>query len=148
MKKVLILAVAMTTTLGVTAVQADGHKGGREKPAFTELDANNDGKVTQAEMLQFRQAKGAERFAAADTNNDGKLSKDELTAAADGRRARRVEKMMDRLDANNDGFLEQSEMAPKEGRGSRMFSRADKDGDGALSQAEYDALGKRGGNRQ
>lgn len=148
MKKVFILAIALAATAGVSSVQAEGNNGRGEKPAFSDVDANNDGKVTQAELTQFRQAKGAERFAAADTNNDGKLSTEELTAAAEGRRARRIEKMMDRMDANNDGFLEQSEMQPREGRGGRMFNHADKDDDGALSQAEFEAMGKRGGHRR
>lgn len=46
---------------------------------FTALDANKDGKVSQAEAQ--RNVMVSQNFAAADTNKDGSLSKDEFAAA-------------------------------------------------------------------
>jgi hypothetical protein len=46
---------------------------------FTALDANKDGKVTQAESQ--RNVLVSQNFTAADKNSDGSLSKDEFTAA-------------------------------------------------------------------
>lgn len=46
---------------------------------FTALDANKDGKVSQAEAQ--RNVMVSQNFAAADKNKDGSLSKDEFGAA-------------------------------------------------------------------
>jgi len=46
---------------------------------FTALDANKDGKVSQAESQ--RNVMVSQNFAAADKDRDGSLSKDEFTAA-------------------------------------------------------------------
>ena len=46
---------------------------------FTALDANKDGKVTQAEAQ--KNAAVMQMFAQADKNKDGSLSKDEFQAA-------------------------------------------------------------------
>jgi len=46
---------------------------------FTALDANKDGKVSQAEAQRNTQV--AQNFALADKDHDGFLSKDEFTAA-------------------------------------------------------------------
>ena len=46
---------------------------------FTALDANKDGKVSQAESQ--RNVMVSQNFAAADKNSDGSLSKDEFAAA-------------------------------------------------------------------
>lgn len=46
---------------------------------FTALDANKDGKVSQAESQ--RNVLVSQNFAAADKNSDGALSKDEFAAA-------------------------------------------------------------------
>ncbi len=46
---------------------------------FTALDANKDGKVSQAESQ--RNVLVSQNFAAADKNSDGSLSKDEFAAA-------------------------------------------------------------------
>jgi Ca2+-binding EF-hand superfamily protein len=46
---------------------------------FTALDANKDGKVSQAESQ--RNVLVSQNFAAADKNSDGSLSKDEFATA-------------------------------------------------------------------
>lgn len=105
---------------------------------FAALDADKDGKVTQAEVDAFHAAK----VKAADTNADGKLSAEELAAmqmaAMQQRAADRAAKMITKLDTDADGMLSVAEMAARPGAG-RMFQMMDTDSDGAITQAEADA---------
>jgi len=118
---------------------------------FDEVDANKDGMLTEAEIQAFHAA----RFASADTDGNGSLSVEELAAVQmqqmQARVAKRSAKMLERLDANNDGALSAEEMAgmEKSGKGKSMLTRADTDGDGIISKAEADAaladMAKHGG---
>lgn len=155
----------LTTAIAAGLVVADGADafGGRndtpERPSFTQLDANADGKVTLAEFQAYPARRAAERFTAVDTNGDGKLSKDEMAAANGGRNAdrlaRRVDAMFDRLDGDKDGFVSAEEMAAagrgadRRDPGSRFFDRFDSDKDGAISAGEYaqaEQMMQKGGN--
>lgn len=66
-----------------------------------------------------------------DTNGDGKLTGDEFAAP------------FDRLDTNQDGFVDQAERAvipaggAAGGGGGARLARLDRDGDGKISRAEY-----------
>lgn len=112
--------------------------------SFDTLDQNGDGAITQAEM----EAVASERFAARDENGDGALSKDEMLKGSSARAERRAQRMLDRLDANDDGQLTLAELSAREGRG-RMFERFDANDDGAISQAEFEeARGKMRKNRR
>lgn len=147
MKREYVIAgiVAASLVAGAGAAVADGMKHGRKggmgpmMPDFSAVDTNGDGKLTQEEM----QAHAKARFDAADTNGDGKLSVDELAAAAqkreEERRAKKAARMLERLDANNDGALSFDEMPGQQSRADRMFARMDADGDGAISKEEMDA---------
>lgn len=91
-----------------------GH--GPRLPAFTDLDANGDGRITA----------------------------DELTAHATARAQERAERMMEKLDTNGDGLLSIEELSKApEGHADRMMERVDTDKDGAISQEEYDAAVER-----
>lgn len=150
-----ISAVALAAVLTVTATasfaHSDGHrgKGFGAKAEFSELDADGSGEVTLAEM----QAHRAARLADMDTNNDGALSKEELIAAREGeisnRMERRLDRMIDRLDENDDGLLQFAEMPQADGgRAEERFAKVDTDGSGGLSEAEMEAAkGKRGGKK-
>jgi Ca2+-binding EF-hand superfamily protein len=107
----------------------------RTKRAFGKLDANNDGVVTEAEMLAAqeergekrsdrREARKAERLERFDTDGDGVLSDAEKETA----RAARKEARGDKKGFKRDG---------KGKRGKRM--NPDTDGDGLISQAEFSA---------
>lgn len=148
-----ILMIAIAAGLTVQAIPAAAEGPQRERPAFSEIDADGDGFVTQDEMTAFgearqaeREAQRAERFAAADTNGDGGLSAEEIVAAENMRRA---ERMIERFDANDDGLIQADEMggpsdrAGNRGgdsadRGGRMFDRLDRDDDGQISEEEYE----------
>ena len=111
MKRTLIIAAALVTipVAGAFACGSGGHGGmhGGKQAMFQAIDADKDGKVTQAEAQAF----GDARFAKTDTDGDGKLSKAELEASMQARIAEHVAKRLARMDTDGDGVLE-----PGEGR--------------------------------
>ncbi len=162
MKRTPLVAATAILVIASTAVIATAHDRGGEGPRgpgradvmFEQFDLNADGQVTRDEIT----AAGAKRFAEADSNGDGQLSPEEITAAAEARRAEmrerrgasRIERMMERHDANDDGTLSLEEMtkAAGEDRMERMFDHLDADEDGAITKAELDEMqGKRGSGR-
>lgn len=145
----LIAAIAAGSGM---AIAKGGHGGGERGAQFFErLDSDGDGRVTREEM----DAHAAERFASADANNDGKLDAEELAAAGEARKAERaqsrVERMLERLDADGDGTLSEAELSSND-RAKSFFDRLDSDGDGAVSTEEFESAradwrGKRGNKR-
>jgi Ca2+-binding EF-hand superfamily protein len=95
-------------------------------------DANNDGVVTREEVAQLRKNRGARRFERKDKNNDGLLSRDEVP--------RMPQAIFDRLDADKNGSLSQSELADRRGQTfeekNKRFDHLDANGDGQVSKAE------------
>lgn len=153
-----LLTVAMAAAVALPALAERGHDGPRgafgpgERPSFAELDTDGNGELTVEEF----QARGEARFAAADTNGDGALSAAEVTAAATARSEERVARMaarmMERMDADQDGLITQAEMtAAREGRGGprveRMIERMDTDGSGTVSADEFAAMVERGAGK-
>ena len=109
-------ALAAVVLAGLsTAVLADwgGDRMGFEGPIprfdFAAIDADQDGKVTRAELDAWRTA----RLTEADTDKDGKLSPAELKAQVMARVAERADDMA-----------------------ARMVTRMDRDGDGLIAAAE------------
>lgn len=138
----LIASLGAAIVIGGLVTPAEA-AGGKHRPhhSFEELDANSDGKLTQAEMELHMQA----RFEGADANGDGLLSKDELLERLKARKADRAEKyighMLERHDANGDGALSMDEM--KSRHHGKMFARMDKDDDGAVTKEEFEAARER-----
>lgn len=123
--------------MGMGMDHAMGGEGMR--PSFEQLDADGDGKVTQAELTSHAQA----RFEAADSDGDGKLSRAELDARMAARQAAMRTRMIAWRDADGDGSLSMSEIGG--GPGEMMFEQADRDGDGAVSRAEFEKMKQRHG---
>ena len=146
--KTTLLMAGIATALMVNTAEAQGQTGrGPDLPGFEQIDADNDGLVTTAELQAAIQAQAAERFAQSDTDGDGALSAEELAAAAaareDARRERNMTRMIERLDANDDGLLQMDEMQARSedrntDRQGRMFAMMDTDDDGSLSAQEYE----------
>lgn len=145
---VFIVALAMgAVSLSTLAADAAGGPRGGERPDFSEIDANGDGALTQAEIETFMATRGQARFTEADANGDGELSREELIAARDSRAEGRIDRMIERLDSDGNGSLSQAELEEmrdrmQERRGDRRgmrFERLDANDDGAISEEEWTA---------
>lgn len=151
-KTTLITAIALVAAIGTTATLASAKDRHGPRMDLTEMDTNNDGSITKAEVSEFYAA----RFAQADTDGDSALTKEELLAAmADRfgddmseRAEKRFDRMFARMDADESGTLTLEEQS-KDERTARMFERLDADEDGAISSAELeDAKSKRGNGKK
>ncbi|MBN2631645.1 MAG: EF-hand domain-containing protein [Rhodobacteraceae bacterium] len=109
---------------------------------FAAVDADKDGKITQAEIDAYRSA----QTKALDVDGDGLMSAEELVAmqmkGLQARVEQRVKAMLERMDDDKDGKLSAAEMARRP-MPAMMFDRLDTDNDGALSEAEIAAAKER-----
>ncbi|MFN3846626.1 MAG: EF-hand domain-containing protein [Paracoccaceae bacterium] len=137
-----LVALAVAFAGGAAMADRGDRMGGAEGPMFgmdfAAIDADKDGKITQAEIDAYRAAQ-AKAF---DTDGDGLLSAEELSAMhlqnVTARASDRAARMIERMDTDGDGKLSAAEMAVRPMAG-RMFDRLDADKDGALSEAELAA---------
>ena len=126
--KTILLSTAL---LAGFALSAEAQGRGAD---FATLDLNEDGQITLEELQGQAQA----RFAEADTNGDGGLSAEELAETMRGRMADRAADMLERMDENEDGLLQQTEMRQRGGdRLERMFEHLDANEDGAITEEEF-----------
>ena len=111
------------------------HHGGRMHKMMKRFDTDGDGKLTQAEIDQSREA----NLAKFDGNQDGQLSLAEFEALwLDFMRERMVDRFQD-LDANGDAVVTLEEYKePFEA----IVVRMDRNGDGALSRDDKRAWHK------
>lgn len=131
MQRSTFIAAIAAAAVGLTTLSAMARDRG---PDFSVLDADGSGEVTLEEM----QAIGQARFAEADTDGDGFLSVSELEASASERAKSRAERIMSRMDANEDGKLSPEEMQNNRRDPARMFERLDADNSGGISQEEFE----------
>ncbi|MGV6850409.1 MAG: EF-hand domain-containing protein [Marinibacterium sp.] len=144
MEKTLVLAgtlmAAITATSAAYAAGPGGHgMRGHAPVSFEQIDTDGNGEVSRAEFQAFGEA----RFAAVDTDGDGFLSGDELAARGQERAASRIERMMQRADANQDGKLSLEEMRNAVPRRQALFETLDVDKSGGLTRDEL-AAGRKG----
>lgn len=148
-----IVAVSLLVSAGWVAAagQAEddhGHKmrkGPNPMINFEQADVNGDGQLTKDEMTQYAQF----QFTQSDTNQDGFLDRAELAAnmvkKMQNRMQKRQDRMLSKLDANDDGKLSFTELhGAMAERGNKMFQRMDRDGNGTLSQDELSQKGHHG----
>ncbi len=142
-------AALSLTALGLAAMPFAALAQGHEGPMFPfeTVDADKDGKVTQAELDAYRSAEAT----AMDANADGKLSVEELTAAQVQRLTARATdhatNMVERLDTDGDNMLSAAELAARP-MPAMLFNRVDADGDGAVTEEEIEAMQAKAGDRK
>lgn len=148
----LIVAATLLGSLGlgiVSPVLAERGPGQGGMPAFNFdlLDADKDGKVTEAEIAAARTA----RVTVADANKDGLMSAEELAAMQLAEMTERANamaaEMIARMDSDGDELLSAAEMAARPGP-AQFFDRIDTDGDGAISREEADAAAEKMADRR
>lgn len=134
-----VIAAVSVTSVAAFSKGLGGEHRGRPKINFEEVDINDDGVLSQAEL----EVAAAARFAKIDTNKDAVLTTDELqaelAARMHGRVMRQSVRMMRRMDADGDGVLTSNEMKPGHGDTAKMFERLDQDRDGQISKKEFAA---------
>lgn len=138
-QKLLLGSAAVLALSLSSAAMADSNSDGSKRQMridriFAELDTNQDGQITQEEILAGAEA----RFTKADTDGDGRLSKEEFTANL----GRHGERAFTRLDADGDGFVTREELsaALNDGRTMQWLQKADANGDGAITREELEAM--------
>lgn len=130
MKRTTFIAGIAAAAVGLTTLAAMANTRG---PDFSTLDADGNGEISQAEM----QAVAANRFGDIDADGDGFLTQAELEEHSKAASSRRAERMLSRMDANEDGKLSIDEMQSRRDP-ARFFDRMDADNSGGISQAEFD----------
>ncbi|MDA8747641.1 EF-hand domain-containing protein [Litoreibacter sp.] len=137
--KSLLLAAGVAVLLSPTTGFAKGEgRGHGPRISFEALDTDANGEVTKAEM----EAAADARFAKSDINSDGFLTKDELGQDANKRATKRIDRMFEHRDANNDGKLSTQELRPSDERAAERFARVDTDNSGGISKDEFEAAKK------
>lgn len=105
---------------------------------FVAVDADKDGKVTEAELQTYRAAE----VAGIDADKDGKITAAELKSMhmvrLEARATEMADRMIARLDSDGDGALTAAELSARPAPAG-MFDRIDADGDGAVTEAEIAA---------
>lgn len=147
MKTVHALALFGFSLIMVAPALAQPQQAGRQGVTgrlFQQADADQNGRVSEAEALNFLSA----RFAEADVNNDGQLEQGEIAAVLAAHRPasarpgpakasdslpKRAEAMFRAADADRDGRLSLAEVRPV---ALALFRAADINGDGQLERGE------------
>lgn len=144
-----ILATTLVFAMGTTGFTMTASAAGPNRPiqpVFSEVDTDNDGQITIAEI----QAERAARFSGTDTDGDGLLSSAEVTAQiiknSTLRATRMANRLLKALDKNEDGMLSKEEAAARGLSAARMMQKLDQDGDGVLSEDEFEKIVDRRGS--
>ncbi len=131
------LALGAGLTGWVCAQDNSGRPQPPRRGGFEALDANGDGKLSQAEFAQapIAKADSAAAFAAADADSDGAVTREEMHGFM-------MEARFTMLDTDGDGKLSATELSSKSSghRGrSLSLTELDTDGDGSVTLVEFKA---------
>lgn len=130
----LSLAVFAAGAGAQTAPGAASPHAGLFAHMLQKLDTDGDGRVSEAEWL----AAATARFKQIDTQNAGSFDAATLAAspAATERLTQHAERLVQRLDKANNGYITASEV---DAAAQKRFARLDKNGDGKLTLEEFSA---------
>ena len=154
------LAIMLSFTV---FAQGPGGRGGRQgggeqrsgKPDASEilnkLDTNNDDKIDKDEASNDRRGKISKDFDNIDANADGFIDLEELEVSLDGKKPKKVSaaKVLKEVDDNEDGLLNELEVAAKDKRDLMdNFSTIDTNDDSQLDLEELKVFYSKDGNRK
>jgi len=108
---------------------------------FGQIDADDDGSITQEEVDTFR----ANQLSATDTSGDGALSIEEFDTIYRELTRMRMVRAFQRLDSDGDGTISPEEMDARFGA---IVKRMDRNGDGAISSDDRSRNSGRKGDRK
>ena len=136
MSKKLKYAVALLVALSIGTTATAKNQGNMKflgTLSFENLDINNDGKLSMAEIKTKRDS----MVQSMDLNGDKLVSAQELMQQHAKRADLFAKQMIKKLDADGDGSLSFTELKKsRQWKLSRMFYRLDKDLDGFISKEE------------
>jgi Ca2+-binding EF-hand superfamily protein len=142
--KIALAFVALAGMAGTaSAIERHGRDGGMRGfvNQFEDADADSSGGVT---LEEFTAAVG-DRFIDADANDDGSMTVEEIADALERmRNLRRAERIVNRLDIDNDGAVSDEEV---EAAHQRRFARLDRDNNGTIEENELQRMDRRGERR-
>ncbi|WP_417432169.1 EF-hand domain-containing protein [Kiloniella sp.] len=125
-KKTFIVASSIAF---LTASAAFAAGGGKWKNHFEKADTNGDGQITQQEIANVQ----ATKFSQTDLNNDGSISLPEMQEAVARRIAERTKNKFSKMDADNSGGISTEEF---NARIDKMIKRLDHNNDGVIDKKE------------
>lgn len=136
MKKHTITALILAASVLSAGAYADcdkkGHKKGGDKrngaKHFSMIDANDDGKLSKEEMINFHES----HFTKMDSDGDGFITKEEMKANHKGKNKGKKRHLM-KMDANNDGEISDEEKAAY-----KMERKERKNGKGRSNDSDDD----------
>jgi Ca2+-binding EF-hand superfamily protein len=143
---VLCLPLAAPGVLSAASILMPGNPMAHQRKVFEEIDVDKDGKMTEAEFVNYELRR---RFERADVNKDGRLSKEEYLASIKNEVGERQANSGWKLINGGKKFVTvedvmHNERAAKEISGE--FKKLDRTGRGYVTMAEW-TKGKRGAKR-
>ena len=146
-RKKLIKVLTILSMVGSTSLVAAEETVGTSH--FPQFDLNGANQLSKAELTAYAKAKAKIQFYSADTNGDGALSLDELIAQRAGKGYPRLQKMIDKVDTNSDGFVDFAEFQANQERfgdlREKIFNKLDANNDNQLNAEEFASIKKRDG---
>ncbi len=138
MKRVNVILAMLVVVFGVTALSAQhgqrGHRSSHEK-VFNQLDKNEDGKISKSEAEQAPRERLVNNFDRLDSNTNGYIEKSEFMEF--NLRLNNRDGIIELADTDKDGKVSIEEaLAFTQKREKEHLLRADKNNDGFLDQNE------------